>query len=298
MSRGPSNPYASNPYQSAGGPPSAPGAAYAEAAYATPPRTSVAAVFSFLCSIPCCFIPGLGVLGILLGALSVSFIARARGRLSGRGLAIAGIILGIISTTLWVAGGIGMAQVYTFWMKQMLPAASGIVVAAAEDKHDEARGFMTSAAAAEVDDARLAAFAQAIEVAHGEVLGPSGDFWMLVKSFQRTLGNSGGNVGSGSAQGAYTIAPFAFETAAGPTLGWAMFSSSALQSQKAEVEDLLIYLDPGTSTGITLRKDGPAVGLAASMGVTIVEPQDAVKKKESAPTAPAPPPAPASPPGS
>lgn len=287
MSRSPSDPYASasNPYMSAGGRPAGAPPEYEEAAYATPPRTSVLAVLSFLCSIPCCFIPGAGLLGVLFGALGVSFIASSRGRLSGRGLAVAGIILGIISTTLWVFACVGGMQAYTFWNKQMQPAASGVVVAAAESRPDEARKFMSPGAAAEVDDARLADFGQAIVAAHGQVVGASGDFWMLVKSFQRTVGNSGGGgMGSSGGGGAPSFVPFAFETSAGPTLGWAVFDSAALQSQSAQVEDLFVYID--STSGVTLRKDGPAVGLAASMGLRVVEPPGASAQPVTTPPAP------------
>jgi hypothetical protein len=243
-------------------------------------------VLSFLCSIPCCFVPGAGLLGILFGALAVSFIAGARGRLSGRGLAIAGIILGIISTALWAYVTVGGVQAYTFWMKKMSPAASGIVVAAAEGKPAEARAFMTAGAQAEVDDARLAQFAAAIVAVHGSVQGPSGDFGMLIESFQKTFGNAGPSTPSGGARGQQTV-PFAFETSSGPVLGWATFDAAALQSQKAEVEDLFVFIDG--SSGVTLRKDGPSVGVAATMGAKVVELEDAAKQQRSAPPPAAPP---------
>lgn len=68
--------------------------------YGAPPKgTSGLAVGSLICSlILCC--PGLGLIGVILGLAAIP--GTGAGRKSGRGLAVAGIIIGLLSTALWV----------------------------------------------------------------------------------------------------------------------------------------------------------------------------------------------------
>lgn len=64
-------------------------------------RTSRLAIASFVTGILCC-IPGLGSAAVIMGALSVYFISQSRGTLEGRPLAVAGMVLGMLSLTIWV----------------------------------------------------------------------------------------------------------------------------------------------------------------------------------------------------
>lgn len=80
------------------------GGGYGAEIYAEPERTSIAAVLSLISSLICC-IPGLPVLGVVLGAFGLIGIGRSNGRVGGRGLAIAGIVLGLLFT----AGQLGIA---------------------------------------------------------------------------------------------------------------------------------------------------------------------------------------------
>lgn len=66
-----------------------------------PARTSGLAVASLVCSLICC-IPGLSSIGALLGVFSLINIGKSDGRLGGRGLAIAGIVVGVILSVLWI----------------------------------------------------------------------------------------------------------------------------------------------------------------------------------------------------
>ena len=74
-----------------------------------PERTSVLAIGSFVFSLLCC-IPGLGVVGALLGILAILMIGGST-RVKGRGFAIAGLVLGLLTTVVWIgiavaAGGV------------------------------------------------------------------------------------------------------------------------------------------------------------------------------------------------
>ena len=71
--------------------------------YAGPERTSALAVLSLILSLACC-IPGLGLLGAGLGVGALIGISGSRGRVGGKGLAVAGIIVGILVSVAWVGG--------------------------------------------------------------------------------------------------------------------------------------------------------------------------------------------------
>ncbi|MEM9064847.1 MAG: DUF4190 domain-containing protein [Planctomycetota bacterium] len=73
-----------------------------------PRRTSVLAVLSLVCSLICC-IPGTGLLGVFIGVVAVILIGASGGRVGGRGLAFAGIVVGLAISAVWLLIGIGMA---------------------------------------------------------------------------------------------------------------------------------------------------------------------------------------------
>ncbi len=85
-----------NPYASAG----------FDDAISEPPRTSVMAILSLVFSLVGCCLP-IGILGSLFGVFSLAGISGSQGRVTGKGLAIAGIIIGLITTGIW--GGAYMA---------------------------------------------------------------------------------------------------------------------------------------------------------------------------------------------
>ena len=79
-------------------PPAAPGlpqqpATLPEQFYATPQQTSGLAIASLVCSLFC--IP-INIAGIICGHLALSEIKKSAGRIGGRGLAIAGLIIGYL----------------------------------------------------------------------------------------------------------------------------------------------------------------------------------------------------------
>lgn len=132
-------------------------------------RTSVMAILSLVCSIICC-IPGLGVLGVLLGVFSLIGIGGSGGRVRGKGLAIAGIILGLLATTLWV----GMYMLVSADAKQSTKYWQ-FVEALERDDTAAARGWLLADTDALLSDQQLASWSDAIEGEYGAVVsGPSG----------------------------------------------------------------------------------------------------------------------------
>lgn len=90
-----------------------------------PARTSAMAVLSLVCSLVCC-IPGLSVLGVLFGGLALLAIAMSGGRVKGVGLAIAGLIVGIVISVVWVMMLVGATQAAGMMNQMVDPALKAI----------------------------------------------------------------------------------------------------------------------------------------------------------------------------
>jgi hypothetical protein len=69
-------------------------------------RVSLMAVTSLVLGILCC-IPGSGLVATIFGIVAILFITKSAGRLTGRGLAVTGLVLGLFGTIGWVAIGSG-----------------------------------------------------------------------------------------------------------------------------------------------------------------------------------------------
>jgi hypothetical protein len=75
-------------------PPGAPGA------YGQPQQTSPLAITSLvlgIVGIPCCTVFVLGIAAVVTGVLARKQIAESQGRIKGGGMALAGLVLGVIS---------------------------------------------------------------------------------------------------------------------------------------------------------------------------------------------------------
>lgn len=134
-------------------------------------RTSVLAILSLVFSLICC-LPGTGVVGIVLGIAAIVAIASAQGRLAGRGMAIAGLIIGVFTTVLWLAVGFGMMS---------FAGSLNIYGESIEDmqagRPADARLVLAPSADTAVTDERLVAFGQQITDEWGAYTGmPGGVF--------------------------------------------------------------------------------------------------------------------------
>ena len=124
-------------------------------------RTSVMAILSLICSLICC-IPGLGLLGVVLGVFSLIGIGGSRGRVGGKGLAISGIVLGLLVSVIWIGLVIGGNGAFKAYQGLVGPIMTNIE---ARD-YDAARGSF-DATLSTIDDASLDAFRAAYQAELG-----------------------------------------------------------------------------------------------------------------------------------
>jgi hypothetical protein len=130
--------------------PGEPGGAYEQ-------RTSVMAILSLVFAL-ICFIPGLAVLGALFGIASLVAISRSGERLTGRGLAIAGLIISMIVLAVWVGGGIGISKFWGFFHQNFVIPYNQTMTAIESGDNTGARKNLSAQAAQRITDADLDAF--------------------------------------------------------------------------------------------------------------------------------------------
>lgn len=130
-------------------------------------RTSLLAIASLILSILCVTAP----LGVLLSIAAMIGITRSGGRVRGMGLAVTGLIVGLIATTCiggFVGGGI---YAFQFWDRSIAkPVAASLESLEAGD-FSAARNVFDSTTAAALTDGQLAAFTAAYRTELGEFKG-------------------------------------------------------------------------------------------------------------------------------
>ncbi|GIW74571.1 MAG: hypothetical protein KatS3mg103_1093 [Phycisphaerales bacterium] len=129
------------------------------------PRVSAMAVASLVVSllglVACC-VPGIGPLGLLLGVVALLMINASGGRKSGTGLAVAGIIIGLLAGVVNLGFIWGMAWGGKQW------AEMGVVLVEIDDGDLPAvQGRLVSAQSQALTAERLEAFARSVRDDYG-----------------------------------------------------------------------------------------------------------------------------------
>jgi len=143
-----------------------------------PERTSALAVTSLVMSLLCC-IPGLGLIGSALGVVAMLGIGRSRGRVGGKGMAMAGIIIGVLMTVAWVSFAF-MGMKFANQLTKGIYGATGQFMTKVEQQDfDGARveifGTITS-----VTDEQMDAFRTAYQAEYGSFHHIPTDFFKEV----------------------------------------------------------------------------------------------------------------------
>ncbi|MEM9662044.1 MAG: DUF4190 domain-containing protein [Planctomycetota bacterium] len=147
------NPYAAQPVPAGG---TMQSSDFGSSMPSGPARTSVLAILSLLFSLVC-FIPGLSTIGSVLGVFAIIGISSSKGRVKGTGLAVAGIVIGLLVTIIWIGLAIGVNQ----GLQQY--ATFGSIVADVQDGGEPA---VRARLAAETNEAITSADLEAFEAAY------------------------------------------------------------------------------------------------------------------------------------
>lgn len=188
-----------NPYAQMGGPNSNFGGG--DFTDPLPSRTSVLAVLSLVLAL-ICFIPIFPPLAIMLGGAAVLFISTSQGRLRGMGLAITGIVLGLLFTLLWIFIIVGAQQAGSMFTTQFVKPAGSTMAAIQAGDFKTARASFTPAANQHITDAMFADFAKRYQAEVGAFKSTPDSLW--------ELGSAYGQVGPAmnSLQGRQNVIPF------------------------------------------------------------------------------------------
>lgn len=242
-------------------------------------RTSVLAVASLATSLICC-IPLLGVLSIVMGVSSLVLIGRSNGRLTGRGAAIAGLIVGIMTSVIWGAAVAGVLQAQRYYITQMVPPAEVAFGSVATRDVATFRTVLNHDATNDLNDARIELFMEAFETEFGGFQSVATDWGTLFESFAETYSSSHSQ-GNNSVQiNNVTPVPIGVVGQNKKRVVWVIFDESSIKGGTPYIADLMVMVD-GTDSFV-LREDGPGLKMAHAMWLNVTPLEDVVK----APAAP------------
>jgi len=192
-----------------------------------PERTSKMAISSLVCSLVCCIPVITGTLGVLLGIGALIRISSSRGRLSGRGLAIAGIVIGLLVTSAWVGGGVAASKTLNAFV------SSGYSVASAAHSGDPALVRAKLSSSTTYTDEQIKAFSVQLNAKLGNLKPqPAGPLkaWGMYSRFFGSLSKGGAAQpapGRFPGQQLQNEAPLAFDYDNGPALLLLSFDGGA-----------------------------------------------------------------------
>jgi hypothetical protein len=151
---------------------------HAEALIPVPQRLSIAAVLSLALALTC-FIPMTGALAVVLGTTALFLIGRSQGRLGGRGLAIGGIVVGLIVTGLWIGMAIGVSSV----LRSGAAVARTLFTALERDDLTAARAMFHRSADADLLDDDLRGFSVSTRTAVGDFVSAPVGLWDAMTTY-------------------------------------------------------------------------------------------------------------------
>jgi hypothetical protein len=159
--------------------------AYSQSADLIPPpesRSSVLAILSLVCSL-ICLIPGLGLLGAIMGIAALFSISRSQGAVRGNGMAVTGIIIGLVVTVIWLGILIAGAQFNAVFGRQFVAPVATLVQAMDRGDHATARKSFEPALDAAVTDEQIAAFTAAYQAELGSYKNSPQSLWEMIMAY-------------------------------------------------------------------------------------------------------------------
>jgi hypothetical protein len=147
-------------------------------------RTSIMAIASLMCSL-LCFLPGFSIIGVLLGVVAVMLIANSNGKLVGRGMAIAGIIIGLIVSAIWISIAVGAIRFAQATTSQFTKPVNTMMESIEKRDYATARTYLTTAASNRVTDADFDRFWNAYQAEVGAYKNGPMSFAEIISSYQQ-----------------------------------------------------------------------------------------------------------------
>ena len=157
----------------------------ADDVYLEPKRTSIMAILSLVLSILCLTAP----LGLLFGIAALIGIGKSRGRVGGTGLAVAGLIIGLIFSVLLGFMVFGMKFGLDMYAGPMSQGAAVVIDHAESGEYDEFRSYFTANASASMTDEAIASWVAAYQGETGAFVSTPDSFGEVIESFQK-IGNN------------------------------------------------------------------------------------------------------------
>lgn len=132
-----------------------------------------------------CIIPGLAGLGALLGIASLVVISQSDGRVSGRGLAIASIVIGLMVTIFQISIAIGVRQAMAQANTAFFAPMGGIMQNAEQKDLVKIQTMFTKPAADRITQAHVDAFANGVQAELGAFKGVPNGIVPIVRAYMQ-----------------------------------------------------------------------------------------------------------------
>lgn len=148
-----------------------------------PERTSVLAIMALVFGL-LCIIPGSGVAAAIFGISAMVGISAAKGRVTGRGMALTGLALGLITTAIWAAIAIGSVQFYKMLQNNLMkPSAEAIAALDAGDWAKTRQGLLKPVTQ-NASDEQLRTFRDEYAAELGRFQGVPESFVDMIRAYQ------------------------------------------------------------------------------------------------------------------
>jgi len=151
-------------------------------AYVQARRISGLAVSSLVFSLVCC-LPGTGAIAAALGGGALVSIGKSEGRLSGRPLAIAGLVLGLLFSGVWIALTLGASATWASVRQGVTPALTALENA----DLSKIQPLMVSELTGAVGDEQLLRFSAEIKQKLGSPVGLPANLLTVTQFYISTM---------------------------------------------------------------------------------------------------------------
>lgn len=223
-----------------------------QAVYDAPERTSVLAVASLVCSLICC-LPAVPTIGMMLGAGAIVGITKSNGRVGGRGLAIAGVIIGLIVTVLQLFLVFGAVQGGKMISTGFGGPFESFVLALETDDFNTARAQLEPGLAQALSDEELTAFRDTIVGTLGAYRSQPNSMW----DWTMSIAANAQDMQRFQTRGEGIPLTPTFNSAT--VLTYLMFDSNLI-SQSGSVQGAITNIAIAMPDGTTLWLNDPAAG--------------------------------------